>query len=140
MTLVVGARIAGSIQLLSDTRISHPDVTRVEEIPGRLKTATGFTYPHEARAYYPSQTIPSGVATPLRFGAAADGGFAYTLLVPQQAGIAVLAVHFYQGHLGYVYAPLQSDRPEAVRDVDHDGLRAHLRERYGVEVQGLQFG
>jgi hypothetical protein len=274
MTLIVGLRTADSIQLLSDTRISHPDVTQVEEIPGRLKvvvirrdlcvayagsanagidairglsgltsteaidclrqvnidsgdaidfivgstrpapllvkiqaghatevvseswigdaeaaavfqhskdhapvppdavdfeplvrslrafqavigdsaaptvaglhiraasTAAGFSYLDEARAYYPSQTILSGVATPLSFGAAADGGFAYTLLVPREACVPIVAVHFFQGRLGYVYAPLEADRPERVLAVSHDALRKHVRERYGVEVQGIQF-
>ncbi len=37
MTLIVGVKSETRIQLLSDTRITHPDVTQVEEIPGRLK-------------------------------------------------------------------------------------------------------
>jgi len=37
MTLIVGVRTTSLIALLSDTRITHPDVTQVEELPGRLK-------------------------------------------------------------------------------------------------------
>ena len=37
MTLIVGVTTGTRIQLLSDTRITHPDVTQIEEIPGRLK-------------------------------------------------------------------------------------------------------
>jgi hypothetical protein len=37
MTLIVGLKAGDSVRLLTDTRISHPDVTQVEEIPGRLK-------------------------------------------------------------------------------------------------------
>lgn len=269
MTLVVGMKMAGCLHILSDTRISHPDVTQVEEIPGRLKiiivharlciayagaadyaidtirdaarasamsavkaaqalreanvasgnaieflvgsiepeatlltiragrisevdaedcigdtdsaaayrrakngsgslsdclrafsgvianpalpcvggllvramsTTLGFIYADEATAYYPSQAIPSGVETPLRFGGPAEGGFAYTLLVPRIPGVPVVAVHFYQGRLGYVYAPLSTDRPVPIRDVDHESLRMEVLRRFGVELQGLRFG
>lgn len=37
MTLIVGARTETRIELISDTRITHPDTTQIEEIPGRLK-------------------------------------------------------------------------------------------------------
>src|SRR5689334_7450087 len=40
MTLVLGVRTESGIWLLADTRISHPDITQVEEIPGRLKLIT----------------------------------------------------------------------------------------------------
>jgi hypothetical protein len=105
-----------------------------------ILTKTGFIYAPEAKVYYPSQTIPSGVPTTLRFGGAAEGGFAYTLLVPREAGIPIVALYFLQGKLGYVYAPLQSDRPIEVPSVDHDGLRAYVRQRFKIEVHGVQFG
>jgi hypothetical protein len=37
MTLVVGLSSGTDLMLLSDIRISHPDATQVEELPGRLK-------------------------------------------------------------------------------------------------------
>jgi hypothetical protein len=78
---------------------------------GASSRSEGFGYISQALAYYPSQTIPSGIATPLTFGGAAEGGFAYTLLVPLLAGASVIAAHFLQGSLGFVYAPLHADKP-----------------------------
>ena len=40
MTLIVGVMTGSQVQLLSDTRITHPDVTQIEETPGRLKLIT----------------------------------------------------------------------------------------------------
>jgi hypothetical protein len=101
---------------------------------------TGFSYLPEARAYFPKQSIPSGIETALRFGRAAEGGFAYTLLVPLVPGKPLVAVHFYQGSLGYVYAPLEADRPVEVPDVTHAGLRAFVLKKYGIEVEGIKIG
>lgn len=48
----------------------------------------------KARAYYPSQTVQSGVLTPLSFGGPSEGGLAYTLLVLPKSGVSVVAAHF----------------------------------------------
>jgi hypothetical protein len=103
-------------------------------------TMNGFSYLPEARAYCPKQSIPSGIETALHFGRAAEGGFAYTLLVPTVPGQPLLAVHFYQGSLGYVYAPLQADRPVEVTNVTHAGLCAFVLKEYGIEVEGVKVG
>jgi hypothetical protein len=37
MTLIVGIKTSKSIHLFSDTLVSSNDVTKIEEMPGRLK-------------------------------------------------------------------------------------------------------
>jgi hypothetical protein len=121
--------------------LEAPEAPTVAGLKMRVDLApAGFVYLDGALAYCPRQTIPSGVATTLQFGGPAQGGFAYTILVPEQPGVAIVAVHFYQGRLGYVYAPLQADRPVKVPDVDHDGLQAYVGEQFGVQVLGLKIG
>jgi len=276
VTLIVGLRVADRIQLLSDTRISHPDVTQVEDIPGRLKLVLlgpdisvayagtadysldlvrrapvsasldetlryfntahvasgkrvdfvvscastrglycvreggveivhsecwigdaeafeeysrrkeaavvppgnltdverisralqafmgvvqdrvvptvsglmvrvgsrpeGFVYLSHATAYYPTQAIPSGVLTPLSFGGAPQGGFAYTLLVPHAPGVSIVAAHFFQGALGFVYAPLLTDKPIQVANVSHQELQQIVLQEFGAIVDGPRLG
>jgi hypothetical protein len=36
---------------------------------------------------------------------AADGGFYYSILVPDRSGVAVIGVYFDQGELGVLHAP-----------------------------------
>lgn len=107
---------------------------------GASSRAEGFGYIAQAIAYYPSQTIPSGIATRLSFGRAAEGGFAYTLLVPLLAGASVIAAHFLQGSLGFVYAPLHADKPIQVPNVSHDGLRAIVLKMFGIAIDGPKLG
>jgi hypothetical protein len=103
-------------------------------------TPEGWVYLDQALAYYPSQTIPSGVTTPLSFGGRAEGGFAYSLLVPRVAGIPVVAVHVFQGSLGFIYAPLRADKPIQLANVSHDDLRREVLQRFKVAVDGPKVG
>lgn len=100
----------------------------------------GWVYLDQALAYYPSQSIPSGVATPLSFGGPAEGGFAYSLLVPRVPGVPVIAAHFLQGSLGFIYAPLRADKPIQVTNVSHDDLKREVLQRFNVAVEGLKLG
>jgi hypothetical protein len=100
----------------------------------------GFVHLSQALAFYPSQTIPSGIPTSLSFGGRADGGFAYTLLVPEAAGIPLMAVHFFQGALGYVYAPLTHDKPIQFSNVSHEELRSAVLTTFGVVIDGPRIG
>src|SRR5260370_18640369 len=98
----------------------------------------GFCYLLEAYSYFPSQTIPHGRPTALSFGGSAQGGFAYSLLVPLQAGHAVMGVHFFQVRLGFVYAPLLHDRPIQIPNVSHDGLRQRVLDRFDLMIDGIR--
>jgi hypothetical protein len=100
----------------------------------------GFHYPEQALAYYPAQTIPPGVSTTLTFGGPAEGGFAYSLLVPDQPGVPIIGVHFVQGRLGYVYVPLEQDKPVEVPEVTHSQLREYVRAHYRSNVDGVHVG
>lgn len=116
----------------------------VESVGGLPIRATsrpdGFHYLDQALAYYPPQTIPPGVSTTLTFGGPAEGGFAYSVLVPNQAGVPIVAVHFFQGRLGYVYAPLDQDKPLEVPNVTHSDLGDFVAARYGYRVDGVHVG
>jgi hypothetical protein len=50
----------------------------------------GFGYAPAANVFLPPQTIPSGVEVPLQSGAAAEGGYAYSIYTPDQVGIPVV--------------------------------------------------
>lgn len=121
--------------------IARPATASVGGLEVRVGSSPGgFRYLPGAMMYMPSQAVPSGQWTTLHFGGRAEGGFGYSLLVPEQPGEAVLAVHFFQGQLGFIYAPLLADRPTQVTNVSHEQLRNVVLERYGVNVNGLRFG
>lgn len=133
-------KIARATQAFMDIVQDH-SVPTVSGLTFRVGSRPeGFMYASQASAYYPSQEIPSGVSTPLKFGSAVDGGFAYTLLVPRDPGVPLIAAHFYQGALGFIYAPLVTDKPTQVSNVSHEQLKAMVLERYGVVVDGAKFG
>src|SRR3954454_20893376 len=78
------------------------------------------------------QIIPAGEEARIEFGNAAQGGFAYAVLVPDNHGIGAVGIHFFQGRLGLYYDPLRLDRPEPFPNVTHDEFRAAIQNRYGV--------
>jgi hypothetical protein len=99
-----------------------------------------FQYMDEAASYYPTQDIPSGVATALRFGGPAEGGFAYSVLTPDQAGVPIVGVHLYQGRLGLLYDPLNHDDAIQIPNVSHKEFREKVLALCGVSIDGLTLG
>lgn len=97
----------------------------------------GFRYsPSSVMAASHEQTIASGERTKLEFGNAAQGGFAYTVLVPDAPGVGAIGIHFFQGNFGLYYDPLRLDRPAPFEGVTHDQFRAEVLERHGVAIEG----
>ena len=78
--------------------------------------------------------------TPIRMGGAAEGGFGYSVLVPEEPGVGAIGIHFFQGRLGLYYDPLRSDRPEEFTDVGHDEFRQAVWERHRVAIKGSKIG
>jgi hypothetical protein len=67
LTLIVGLRTGLGVQILSDTRISHPDVTQEEEVPGRLKIITvrpDLCVAYSGRANFAIDTVRSVASDP----------------------------------------------------------------------------
>jgi hypothetical protein len=83
------------------------------------------------------QTIPSGTWTTIQFGGAAEGGFAHSVLTPTTPGVGAVGIHFFQGRLGLLYAPLLAREPYVFREVSHGEFRDDVRERFGFDIQGI---
>lgn len=101
---------------------------------------SGFRYMEGATAFYPSQSIPSGISTTLKFGGPAHGGFAYSVLVPAQPGQPALGVHLFQGRLGYLYLPLERDDAVEYTDVSHEEFRRRVLADHAVDINGPRVG
>ena len=117
---------------------SHPTVAGFQLRVG--SRGDGFHYLLAAGAYLVNLIGPLNPSTAPQHSDAAAGAYSYTVLAPREAGHPVVAVHLYQGQLGFVYAPLKHDTPVEVPNVDHMGLQQYVRQHYGIEVDGLQIG
>lgn len=94
-------------------------------------------YQPGAVAFAAPQTIPSGEWTTIRFGSAAEGGHAYSVLTPTAPGPGALGLHFHQGQLGLLYHPLHDRLPVAYPNMSHDEFRAAVLADFGLDIQGL---
>ena len=105
---------------------------------GMRASADGFLrYVPGAVVQFVDQAIPSGEWTALRFGSAAEGGHAFSILVPLEPGIAAVGIHFRQGRLGLLYRPLADRFPFSYHPVDHDRFRAAVQAEHGFDIQGV---
>jgi hypothetical protein len=76
----------------------------------------------------------------LRPGTGAVGAFAYSVLVPVDAAIGLVAVHVLQASLGFVYYPAASIEAVVFRNVSAPQLIERINDLYGVLVSGILFG
>lgn len=102
--------------------------------------------------YLPYMEIDNGLDPPsitagpgeevdlIRAGSAAIGAFAFSVLVPVNAGVGLVAMHVLQASLGFVYYPAESTEALILRDVTALELIDRIGERYGVVVSGILFG
>ena len=101
---------------------------------------TGFNYLTSAIAFIVKQTIPPNTPTKLRFGTAAEGGYAYTILTPNEIGIGAIGILYSQGNLGALFYPLRSDRAITYNNVNYETFRSRVRKDYGFLLEGLKIG
>jgi hypothetical protein len=86
------------------------------------------------------QVIPPDLDTLLRFGSAAQGGHAYSVLTPTGPGIGAVGLHFYQARLGLLYYPVRATDAFVYRDMSHDEFRRAVMRDFGIEIQGIVIG
>lgn len=121
-------------QVIGDDAVPSVGETAIHVVPEPI----GFRYSNAARMVggFVPQSIPSGVPTRIRFGGAAEGGFAYSTLVPDAVGIGAVGLYFRQGRFGLFYQPLRFDFPERYPNVSHDEFREAVMQRRGIAIEG----
>lgn len=98
----------------------------------------GFKYLGNAMVFPVSQEIPSGVATKIKFGTAQQGGYAYSVLWSQTLNVGAIAVHFYQGNVGALYHPLESDEAIVYSEVTFERFKELVEKKYGFKIDGIK--
>jgi hypothetical protein len=134
---------ASKMQQAMSTLIRNADAASVGEAYVSVDCAeAGFRYAPRAmlQGGFGKQLIPSGIATAVQFGSAATGGFGYSLLVPDAPGVPVLGIHFFQGRLGLLYAPLLSDEPMVFPSISHDEFRSAVARELAIDINGILIG
>ena len=101
-------------------------------------SSEGFKYLGNASVFPVSQEIPSGVATKIKFGTAAQGGYAYSVLCSQSSNTGAIGVHFYQGNVGALYHPLKCDEAIVYSDVTFDQFKESVLNDYGFKIDGIK--
>ena len=131
--------VTGKVLQAFDNTVADPQAPTVGGIVfSVVPTRKGLLYAPAARAFFSSQTIPSGIETPLRFGTAVEGAYAYSIYVPE-SGVAVVGVYFLQGRCGLLYRPLVTDEALWITDVSQKDFPQRVRQVSGVAVRGVTF-
>jgi hypothetical protein len=140
--MTASLEVASSMSQAMTVLVSSETISSVGEAAVFLGTTNArlFEYRTHAEVRAVSQSIPSGQPTPIRFGSAAEGGFAFSVLTPTQPGVAAIGIHFAQGQVGLLYAPLAGRDPVAYPLVNHDQFRAVVRTEHGIDIEGLKIG
>ena len=97
-------------------------------------------YAPAARAYVITQQIPSGVPTQLRFGSAAEGGFAYSVMVPKQGGIGAVGIHFHQGDFGALFYPQKAEEAIIFSNANAEVFKRRVFDQFEIELSGSMLG
>jgi hypothetical protein len=129
---LLAARMDSAIRAV----IEDPDESLVDGVPLSVTVEGGFLYATrgEMRAGA-SQSIPSHQWTTLRFGGAAEGGFAYVVCPAVEPGVGAVGVHFHQGNLGALFYPTVSGEPIKFSSVTLHEFEGQVRERYGIVIK-----
>jgi hypothetical protein len=99
----------------------------------------GLRYAPAANVFFPPQSVPSGVEVPLRFGGAAQGGYAYSIYTPKRVGVPIVGVYFLQGRCGLIYRPLVEEDAVWVTEVSQEEFRQRALDEFGVTITGITF-
>lgn len=101
----------------------------------------GFNYSIAVNIFAPAQTIPSGIETKINFGNVQNGGYGYTILVPDETGIGLIGVHFYPGNVGAIFYPLFEDSVIRYKNVTPNELIEIVKKDFGIRLQqGIKIG
>lgn len=65
---------------------------------------------------------------------AAVGGFSTSILVPDEAGIGAIGIHFFQGNFGALFYPINQEKPILIKDVNKEEFITQIFERVGVRL------
>lgn len=98
----------------------------------------GFRYLGNAMVFPVSQEIPPGVATKLKFGTAQQGGYSYSVLESRTPNLGAVGVHFFQGNIGALYHPLESDEAIIYSTVTFEDFKQAVMKDYGIKIDGLK--
>src|SRR5205085_8732976 len=80
-----------------------------------------------------------GVVSP-DWGSPEKGAFSYTILTPEQPGIAAIGLYFHEGRVGMLYAPLVLDQPAVYPKVTIQAFAELVRLRHGIKFIWLGAG
>jgi hypothetical protein len=102
----------------------------------------GFGYSCSFRATAGgSQSIPSGVSTPLQFGqGAAAGSYSEAILAPTRPGVGALGIHIREIRRGVLFWPARFRRPINYLNCDQAEFSARVQADYGVEISAPILG
>lgn len=65
---------------------------------------------------------------------AAVGGFSTRILVPNEAGVGAIGIHFFQGKFGALFYPIKQEKPIVIREVDEEEFITEIFEQFGIRL------
>lgn len=74
------------------------------------------------------------------WGTVANGGFGFSMLVPDEPGVGIVGLYFPHPALGLLYHPLAQEEPFAYRDVTDAEFRTRVLGDHGVSISGPVLG
>ena len=121
------------VKVIEDTK--HEDVS--DFLIGVTSSLNGFVYSDYASGLasitmHPNHTISGSISVN-----AAHGGYSYSVLRPQEAGIGAIGVYFLQGSFGALLYPLRQDRPFIFAQVELQGFIEKVENVFGFRLIGL---
>lgn len=131
-------RMGYAIRSLQD----DPSVKEVGEAAvSASSSSNGFRYaPEVYLAADHEQVIAGENWVPADWGTVAEGGFGYSMLVPTEPGIGLVALYFPHAGLGLLYHPLSRDDAFVYSHVNQAEFRSRVLSDHGVDVDGPTFG
>jgi hypothetical protein len=117
---------------------SHPSVGEASVTVGP-RVPDGFFGYHRFSSYVApfGVTLPSGAS----LSSTEHGTFTMSILTPLEAGVAAIGLHFREGSLGILYAPLATEsgeRPERLCPVTLEEFIGEVESRFGIRLVGSE--
>lgn len=117
--------------------IADPAITSVDDFCVRVSAGGGvfnyraMTFIHVGRdiTIRDGDDLISKMAQPVE-----EGGYAVSVVEPEEPGTPALALNFPRARMGMVYLPLEYDEAQVIRDVSPNDFARVVLERYGVKM------